>query len=147
MLRCKINATTGIRPEKCRSAESEWFCSGSTSDAVSGNAAFAGLGGVPPRNPFKEAWVVASVSAGDKPNEIVIDGAVNNVTAPVAVKYAWDMPGDCCKKDDPAQGKEYPCNIEACPVMTSPTNLPPNPFMVRIENGKCVCEAPQVCSN
>ena len=62
--------------------------------------------------------------------------------APTAVKYAWGIV-DCCDITDPTTFTSKPC-IANCPIMGS-TGLPANPFIARIEGGKCECIAPQVC--
>ena len=102
---------------------------------------------MPPRNPYTTNWVVASVTAGSSANELIIEAPPNTPGGAqvVGVKYAWDMPHQCCDDGDKRIGKVYGCRLEACPVMTSPTNLPPNPFMVRVEGGKCKCIPPMKC--
>ena len=164
LLRCQINATTGVRPDTCGSKYQEWWCPKEASAGVSVGAgrlpataddvrvhaklwasyAAERLGGVPPRNPFEGAWTVAPVGAGPSGSEIVIDGGAVNVTTVVAVRYAWHQ--DCCKNEwDKTIGKTHGCALENCPVMSSPTNLPPNPFMAFVKGGKCSCMKPQVC--
>ena len=63
-------------------------------------------------------------------------------TAPAGVRYAWGV-FDCCNTGDSMLYVTGGCTA-ACPI-TSTTSLPANPFMSKIENGKCACVAPQVC--
>ena len=73
------------------------------------------------------------------PNELVVDLARANGTA-FAIRYGWT--GDCCSEHPPTAD---PCPIASCPVMGSSSNLPANPFVAHIVDGKCKCVAPQVC--
>ena len=62
--------------------------------------------------------------------------------APLALRYAWDNDKDsCCQSTGPTAS----CPPAACPIYETTTGLPGNPFMAKIENGKCQCVAPQVC--
>jgi len=63
---------------------------------------------------------------------------------PTAVKYAWGII-DCCDLTDPTAFTSKPC-IANCPIMGS-TGLPANPFIAKINDGKCGCVAPQECSS
>ena len=38
-----------------------------------------------------------------------------------------------------------PCPIGSCPLMSLLSNLPANPFIAKIVDGKCECLEPQVC--
>lgn len=69
---------------------------------------------------------------------------------PVAfVRYAWGVNRHqrperlCCDEDDPDIGLTKPCDAP-CPITTS-GGLPANPFLARIEKGRCECIPPQVC--
>ena len=151
-LRCKMVPGNSTRPEHCGSSLQEWYCP-ADEDANRFDPMLregeemerVAVSGVPPRNPYKNAWLVADVAAGADGASIVIDASVLNGTEPVAVKYAYDMPRTCCDTGSLLIGKSVGCALEACPVTTSPSRLVPNPFMVKITGGKCVCTAPQVC--
>jgi len=99
--------------------------------------------GVPPRNPFNEAWKTVPVMVGKTSDTIDLDVSSLNGTVPMGVRYGWET--QCCDDGNPAIGKAIPCELQACPVMLSPSELPPLPFMARIDGGKCKCVAPQVC--
>ena len=59
-----------------------------------------------------------------------------------AIRYAWGGKHDrCCWSD----GITAPCEIEQCPIMSSPTGLPANPFIAKIIDGSCQCIPPQKC--
>jgi hypothetical protein len=153
-LRCKMIPGNSTRPSHCGSPSQEWYCPANeeigTSIATqlhsdSGGTIGAGLEGVPPRNPYIHEWLTADIAAGSDGASLVIDASGLNGTGPVGVKYAYDMPKMCCDIGDSLIGKSVGCALEACPVVTSPSQLVPNPFMVKIMAGKCVCTLPQVC--
>ena len=110
-----------------------------------GDTLGVGLEGVPPKNPYIYEWLVADIAEGPDGTSVIIDASGLNGTEAVGVKYAYNMPRTCCDTGDPLIGKSIGCALEACPVMTSPSKLVPNPFMVKISGGKCVCTPPQVC--
>jgi sialate O-acetylesterase len=108
------------------------------------------LTGAPPRNPFETAWITLPVQEGKRDADggamsVVVDLSPLNGSVPVAIRYAWGI--DCCKTGDPAQGKSTPCAIEGCPIKSSTTHLPANPFLAKLVKGKCECIAPQVCNH
>lgn len=63
---------------------------------------------------------------------------------PVAVRYAWGL-SECCDKSDPKLYVDYPCGPAPCPIMLGSKDFPANPFIAKINNGKCECIAPQTC--
>ena len=156
-LRCKMVPGNATRPERCGSAAQEWYCpaadEGVPADAPHLTASQSeddaqlnvGLTGVPPTNPYIHEWLVADIAEGSDGASLIIDASGLNGTKAVGVKYAYDMPRACCDTGDPLIGKSVGCALEACPVTTSPSKLVPNPFMVKIIGGTCVCTAPQVC--
>lgn len=100
------------------------------------------------------AAVNISLSAADplavRLNLLPLGGAT-----PLAVRYAWgdaDAPEGgsdvlCCaeKLEDGVE-----CSPAACPIMAVDKaavygGLPANPFLAKIEGGKCVCPLPQRC--
>jgi hypothetical protein len=66
-----------------------------------------------------------------------------NGTAPTAIRYAWSIV-NCCDMNDPELYVTKPCGPASCPIMSS-SDLPANPFLAKIVDGKCECIAPQVC--
>lgn len=83
---------------------------------------------------------------------------------PIAVRLAWPMfPTRVGSADDMCcvhasqigdqsdarfpgpQGGTEVCVPGNCPIYSSLSELPANPFFAAIEDGKCKCEAPQVC--
>lgn len=87
----------------------------------------------------ESAWITVDIATGSAPNELVLDLSRTGGVA-YAIRYAWT--GDCCSEDPPTSD---PCPLASCPVMGTQSNLPANPFVARIEDGKCKCVAPQVC--
>ena len=146
LLRCKNRSATS-----CGSRDQEWYCAtneGYSSPSGTNHHRDHGytLTGVPPRNPFDYEWVTVPIEASQTdPLSIVADISSLNGTSVVAVRYAWGV--NCCANGDPMQGISYPCKAQSCPVVSSKSKLPANPFMARIDTGtgKCRCMAPQVC--
>ena len=58
-------------------------------------------------------------------------------TAPVAVRYSWDTL-DCCNCGGAKKFISEQCD-DACPIMRA------NPFIAKLENGRCTCVPPQMC--
>lgn len=59
----------------------------------------------------------------------------------LGVRYAWgDYP--CCPGLDPSTAF---CPPAACPIVTATSKEPAVPFWARIQNGRCVCDAPWDC--
>eukprot|EP01051_Picozoa_sp_SAG22_P013422 SAG22_NODE_1501_length_4280_cov_1.812963_1_plen_310_part_00 len=75
-------------------------------------------------------------------SSVTVDLAKLNGTKPAAIRYSWGV-FDCCNASDPDLYVGKPCD-NACPI-TSSSNLPANPFIAKLTNGKCDCIAPQVC--
>eukprot|EP00937_MAST-01D_sp_MAST-1D-sp2_P001167 g1167.t1 len=84
-------------------------------------------------------WRTVDVAPGAAANEVVLDLARTNGTA-FAVRYAWT--GDCCSENPPTS---EPCPVASCPLMGTGSGLPVNPFVAKIEGGKCKCVAPTAC--
>jgi hypothetical protein len=95
---------------------------------------------------------------------VVVDLAPLGGRKPLAVRLAWPMfptrvgsaDDMCCvhssqlrDQSDPRypgpQGGIEPCVPGNCPIYSSVSELPANPFFAWIEGGKCSCQAPQVC--
>lgn len=102
------------------------------------------LQGRPPENPFDYNWQFVNVkSASD--TSVVVDLSTLNGSQPVAIRYAWQSFSCCQAQGNTAIGISEPCSIEKCPIMSKSLNLPANPFIAKIMNGKCECLAPQKC--
>ena len=84
-------------------------------------------------HPIKAAnyWEFVDIEAGSAPNEIVVDLTRSNGTA-FAIRYGWT--GDCCSEHPPTSD---PCPTSGvCPLIGTVSNLPPNPFVAHIVDGK-----------
>ena len=110
----------------------------------------APLAGTPPRNPYEAMWITLPVQEPSRGSDdaaakmsVVVDLTLLNGSIPVAVRYAWGI--NCCKTGEENQGIAFPCPLKSCPIVSSTSMLPANPFMAKIIRGKCKCIAPQVC--
>mmetsp|Transcript_21358 Transcript_21358/g.27287 ORF Transcript_21358/g.27287 Transcript_21358/m.27287 type:complete len:117 (+) Transcript_21358:444-794(+) len=107
--------------------------------------------GQAPFNPYENPpnWITLDISQGNNENEVVVDLSPLHGKTPVAIRYAWGNTIDrCCVKTTQSHVDEVTsiCKPEACPIFSSSNNLPANPFMARIINGKCKCLDPQICN-
>lgn len=106
------------------------------------------------QNESTQTWLAVNIAKGSDNNTIVVD-VPNDVTVS-AIKYAWgenDGPPNgsdvvCCAAADPRAGDE--CKPFQCPIITivpsAPfAGLPADPFLAKIDNGRCACPAPQSC--
>jgi hypothetical protein len=164
MLRCKVcpiggrygsvcdGVPNGTRLEHCGSVVQEWYCpDGLGPEAIRPPQAptlSAGLGGVPPHNPYENPpnWVTVNITRKSK-TEVSIDLSSLNGVAPAAVRYAWGNTKDscCANAGDKLIGISKPCSAKACPIMSS-SGLPANPFFSFIVDGRCKCLEPQQCN-
>jgi hypothetical protein len=96
-----------------------------------------------PVGSFGSGWVELNYTLAPSGTGVVADLSPLNGTAPVGIRYAWDQLF-CCDLTDPTLYVSHDC-IEECPIMSS-ARLPANPFNAKIVDGKCQCQAPQVCS-
>lgn len=78
------------------------------------------------------------------PTSIKVDLTPLKGMKPTAVRYAWGI-YDCCDLTDPLLWVTHPC-IAECPIYSADGLFPANPFMAKIEDGKCECIPPQECS-
>ena len=93
-------------------------------------------------------WVAVNAAVSGS-NTLSVDLAPLGGAAPTAVRYAWGTGGwgapfltrmctgvarDCSLE---------PCEVDSCPLHAG--GLPGEPFIARIEGGKCVCLPPQEC--
>ena len=58
------------------------------------------------------------------------------------LRYGWQGGGDGCAG---YKGPQAFCEPGSAPLRLKTSRLPANPFMVKIEGGKCKCMPPQVC--
>jgi hypothetical protein len=96
--------------------------------------------------PYSAGWIELNFTLAPRtPNAIHVDLTPLNGSAPTAVRYAWGLV-DCCDYTDQDLYVTHGC-IATCPLQSSQSKLPANPFQARIVDGKCSCIAPQVCSD
>jgi hypothetical protein len=101
-------------------------------------------------------------ASGHKCRSVNWPGTVNNIAKHFVVasrvccsafvlptcRYAWPLGSDgdtCCPGADVAAGFTV-CAPANCPILAKASQLPANPFFATVADGKCACEAPQVCS-
>ncbi|KAJ9456122.1 hypothetical protein DIPPA_18274 [Diplonema papillatum] len=84
------------------------------------------------------AWSTVNITSAGTSS---ISADVSSLAGSVyGVRYMWG--GFCCDGRPPTSD---PCPVASCPLKGSPSQLPANPFVAKIVNGKCSCVAPQVC--
>jgi hypothetical protein len=98
---------------------------------------------LPPGVYGTSGWVELNYTLAPSGTGLVADLSPLNGTQPAGIRYAWNSL-HCCDLTNPATFVSQRC-IAQCPVMSS-SGLPANPFSARVVNGKCQCQAPQVCS-
>ena len=104
---------------------------------------WAGGSSTVPFNATAGTWLEVDILFGDD-SSVTVDLTRLNGTAPVAVRYSWDTL-DCCNRGNGKKFISEPCD-DACPITTTTALLPANPFIAKLENGKCACVPPQVCT-
>lgn len=121
------------------------------------------LGWVPSSCPFERQWspvplratASAGHAAGGKPAttvEVDLSGPDLQGRVPIAVRLAWPLfgipysPSDTCCPTASIQAGRGVCIPGNCPLYSSVSELPANPFFATITGGKCRCAAPQHCS-
>ena len=151
----------------CSYEQREWFCPRGLNGAEYDPASLLGVG-LPDFHPLRgsrlahqplrpggdeweQAWISLNISAGASAYEVVADLTLLGPTARLAaVRFAWgEQVGHgerlCCAEGlDPLLGRSKPCASAACPIVAS-GGLPANPFLARVEDGRCRCVPPQVC--
>ena len=108
-------------------------------------------------NPFATQWTALAMRAertnGNQSDvRVEVDLAPLEGQTPLAVRLAWPLFGQmvgkaddaCCTSQSWLDGLE-PCVPGNCPLYTSVSELPANPFFANIVESKCVCVEPQVC--
>jgi hypothetical protein len=123
-------------------------------------------------NPFDSQWMAVPLaqanfsSAGaDSPPDVVTltaDLSALDGRTPLAVRLAWPLfqigvgkaDDMCCVhassqklsgRGSASGGGRAPCVPGNCPLYSSESELPANPFFATIVDGKCTCSAPQEC--
>ena len=89
-------------------------------------------------------WINLPLAAGSTASSIIVDLAPLKGAVPTAVRYGWGVL-NCCDLTDPTTFTSKDC-LANCPIMSTPSGLPANPFIAKIAGGKCECLPPQVCS-
>ena len=97
-----------------------------------------GSGGAGP-NATDSGWVYVDVAQASA-SAVTVDLARSGGVA-YGIRYAM-ADETCCAHYAPTSA---PCPVGSCPLVGRASRLPANPFMARIEGGKCVCIPPQVC--
>jgi hypothetical protein len=97
---------------------------------------------LPPNTYGVAGWVELNYTVAPSGTGLIADLSPLNGTAPVGIRYAWNSLW-CCDLTNPATFVSEPCLVQ-CPVMSN-AGLPANPFSAKVVNGKCECQAPQVC--
>ena len=107
-------------------------------------------------NPDGVKWVAAPVKAAGT-SSVTIDLSKLNITAGghinnssitlVALRYGWPMDDLTCCPHNTERNGLAPCVPGLCPIHTSTSYLPANPFYANIvwPRGKCQCNKPQQC--
>ena len=74
---------------------------------------------------------------------IIVDLSPLNGQEIHGVKYSWGSSTNdhCCPSDVEAFGK---CEPISCPLMGK-MKLPVNPFFAKVNDGECLCVAPNKC--
>jgi len=90
-------------------------------------------------------YTMASTDEASNRNAIHVDlSPLPQGINPTAIRYAWGFV-DCCDHTDPSLYVHHGCSAN-CPIRSSKSQLPANPFQAKIVNGKCECIAPQSCN-
>jgi hypothetical protein len=101
-----------------------------------------GFGNFNSTGPVNEAtdWAHVDIKLGSDPSTVEVDLTRANGTA-FGVRFGWQGGGDCCADESPGN---WFCESRS-PVMLKAAQLPANPFMAKIVDGKCKCMPPQQC--
>lgn len=97
-------------------------------------------------------WIPAPLRLGSTKGSLLADVVGKHYSQQgedvLAIRYGWPLGrgGDtCCPSQTVEEGTE-PCVPGSCPILTTSTSLPANPFYAEIDDsGGCKCIAPQVC--
>jgi hypothetical protein len=106
-------------------------------------------------NPFKVQWAPAPLRTAASGTSVMVDltGPRLRGKTPLAVRLAWPLLGgasgvvaDTCCPTRSIQDGHGICLPGNCPLYSTVSELPANPFFAVIDSGKCRCAAPQQCS-
>jgi sialate O-acetylesterase len=88
-------------------------------------------------------WVKVDITSASSTSVTVDLSKLPSGSKPVAIRYAWgnDDGDSCCIPAGPTE----PCVPASCPLWDPKSALPANPFIAKIDGGKCKCIPPQVC--
>jgi hypothetical protein len=88
-------------------------------------------------------WVQVDVKASTDTSVTVDLSKLPPGATAIAIRYAWgnDDSDSCCIPAGPTE----PCVPASCPLWDPKSTLPANPFIAKIDSGKCKCIPPQVC--
>ena len=142
------NATT--TPPCNREDNTYWYCEEGpgvkplhTPEMQGVTAEKTRLGWRPSPNPYGMVWTPAAMKVASAGSVSVDTSALKGSV--LAVRYGWNFNFDTCCPDARFQEGFLPCTPGACPLVTTQSELPGNPFFATIEDNKCKCMAPQVC--
>lgn len=96
-------------------------------------------------------WRTASIRLGNNMSSVIFTVPnANGLGAPSAIRYGWPLSdnGDTCCPNTNATNGLAPCVPGNCPIKTSVSLLPANPFYANITAGSnvCACLLPQICN-
>lgn len=102
------------------------------------------VGNLNKKEDIKGQWIYYNFVVEHSQNSILINLHPENHTdftnTITGVRYAY-VDNSCC----PGLGENYPCPPESCPLKTTVSRLPANPFLAQVINGSCTCVPPAVC--
>lgn len=96
-----------------------------------------------PAGTLDSNWIQLNYTLATSGTAINVDLTPLGGLAPTAIRYTWGI-FDCCDHTDPNLYVTHGC-LAGCPLTSSVTQLPANPFQAKIVNGVCSCIAPQMC--
>lgn len=80
--------------------------------------------------------------------DVDLKGLFSSQQQVLAVRYGWPLSdgADTCCPSKLVRDGLMPCVPGSCPIMSSNSFLPANPFYATLVAGKCYCLPPQTCS-
>eukprot|EP00756_Hemistasia_phaeocysticola_P043550 Hpha_TRINITY_DN17131_c0_g1::TRINITY_DN17131_c0_g1_i1::g.146738::m.146738/K05970/SIAE; sialate O-acetylesterase len=129
----------------------QWFCQDGTAplpppELIERTRRLRNVGRRPSRNPVLNAWVPVPLLENGSADTLIADlsGVANNTV--LAVRYGWGFWTDSCCPYNSVYSGLQPCQPAACPIFSSDSWLPANPFFASIAaDGTCECPSPQAC--
>lgn len=131
------------------SALADGFGLGEFLDAVAETQVHPLLGWVPSAAPCMRQWLPAPLKAATA-STVEVDLSRLAGKTPVAIRLGWPLGmlhglSDTCCPSAAVQSGFGACIPGSCPLYSSVSNLPANPFFAKLAGGKCECLAPQTC--